>query len=158
VVTVALAIDGWPVELADTAGLRAGEDALEVAGIDRARGTAAAADLCLWVLDGSSEPVWPVEPSVTVRLLVNKVDLPPAWNWNQAEGAIRVSAQTGQGLPELCDALSGWLVPEVTPPGAAVPFTERQCTVIEQARQCLAKGEVEPARKLVQLLITPAAD
>ena len=47
------AMDGWPVELADTAGLRGGGDALEQAGIELARGRLARADLILLVFDRS---------------------------------------------------------------------------------------------------------
>src|SRR5205807_1170609 len=48
VVTTALAFDGWPVELADTAGLRDAADELEEAGVARARATLLAADLVVW--------------------------------------------------------------------------------------------------------------
>ena len=54
VVTTRLAIDGWPVELADTAGVREATDALETQGVRLAREATAAADLCLWVLDASA--------------------------------------------------------------------------------------------------------
>ena len=57
VVSTRLAIDGWPVELLDTAGLRADAGALEEQGIALARAARAAADLCLWVVDASTEPV-----------------------------------------------------------------------------------------------------
>jgi tRNA modification GTPase len=150
VVTVNLAVDGWPVELSDTAGLRTADESLEEAGIQRARQAAAGADLCLWVLDASAESVWPDDGAGTVRLVVNKVDLPPAWDLSRAEGAVRVSAQTGEGLPELCAALSGWLVPDVPPEGAAVPFTGIVCENIEHARQTIATGVVEATRGLVQ--------
>src|SRR5262249_15997807 len=56
VVTVRLAI-GWPIELADTAGLRDESDALEGQGIELARSRLAEADLCLWVLDSTAPPV-----------------------------------------------------------------------------------------------------
>src|SRR5207248_2181626 len=61
VVTATLAIDGWPVEVCDTAGLRSAGEVLEGQGIEQARDAAATADLCLWLLDASCEPVWPVE-------------------------------------------------------------------------------------------------
>jgi tRNA modification GTPase len=147
VVTVSLAVDGWPVELSDTAGLREAGESLEEAGMRRARAAAAAADLCLWVLDASAEPAWPDRGTGTVRLVVNKVDLPPVWDLQRAEGAPHVSAHTGEGLPELCAALSGWLVPEPPPEGAAVPFMEPLCDGVEEARQLLAGGRVEAARE-----------
>src|SRR5205823_6640829 len=53
VVRVPVALDGWPVELLDTAGLRGDAPALEAAGIEQAREQAASADLCVWVLDAT---------------------------------------------------------------------------------------------------------
>jgi hypothetical protein len=84
-----------------------------------------------------------------VRLVVNKVDLPPAWDLERAEGAVRVSARTGEGLAELCAALSGWLVPEVPPEGAAVPCTEWQYDRIARARRLLIEGHREEAAKIL---------
>jgi tRNA modification GTPase len=149
VVTVALAVDGWPVELIDTAGLREGGGTLEEAGILRAREVAAGADLCLWVLDASAEPVLPDPAAGQVRLVINKVDLPPAWDLDQPRGAIRVSAQTGEGLPELCAALGRWLVPDAPPGGAAVPFTEELCDGIEEAQRLLTAGQTKQTRERI---------
>jgi tRNA modification GTPase len=142
VVTTRLAIDGWPVELADTAGLRSGGSSLEEEGIRRARATAAAADLCLWLLDAAAEPVWPGPEVGAVRLVVNKVDLPAAWDLSQAAGAVRVSAATGEGLAGLCQALGRWLVPEAPPPGVPVPFTAALVAGIEEAQRLLAVSQV----------------
>ena len=149
VVTTRLAIDGWPVELADTAGLREGADTLETQGVRMARETSAAADLCLWLLDASAPPVWPDAGVGAVRLVVNKVDLPAVWNVADAPEAVAVSARTGAGLPELCAALSGWLVPEPPPSGTAVPFTTAQCDGVVRAKRHLDEGRLEEARRSV---------
>jgi tRNA modification GTPase len=152
VVTARLAIDGWPVEMADTAGLRAGGSALEEEGIRLARATAAVADLCLWVLDAAAEPVWPGPGDGAVRLVVNKVDRPPAWDLAQAAGAVRVSALTGEGLAELCAALGTWLVSEAPPPGAPVPFTEALAGGMEEVHRLLAAGMPAEARQALAQL------
>ena len=135
VVTTRLAIEGWPVELVDTAGLREGGETLEEMGIRLARAAAETADLCLWVSDASAPPTCP-PPDLTVRTLfvVNKIDLaagtseePPAASLAPRPSPLApvlVSARTGAGIAELCAALAHVLVPEVPPPGAAVPFTE----------------------------------
>jgi tRNA modification GTPase len=140
VVTTLLALDGWPVELADTAGVRQGPGAVEAAGIEQAKAAAATADLCLWVLDATAPPVWPAFALPLLRLVVNKVDLPAAWDLAEAGEALHVSATTGAGLPALCDAVAGWLVPTPLPPGAAVPFTPALCDRVETARRQLAAG------------------
>jgi tRNA modification GTPase len=149
VVTVRLAVDGWLVELADTAGLRGDAGALEEAGIRRARDAAAAADLVLWVVDASAPPAWPAPDAGPVRVVVNKVDLPPAWDLAAAGEALRVSAATGAGLPELCAALGGRLVPDPPPAGSAVPFTPALCDGIRKAQRHLADGQAAEARAAV---------
>jgi len=55
VIEVHLDLDGWPVTLLDTAGIRETDDPVEMEGVRRARERAAAADLVLWVED-ASEP------------------------------------------------------------------------------------------------------
>jgi tRNA modification GTPase len=150
VVTARLAVEGWPVELADTAGLRSGVGALEEEGIRLARSAAAAADLCLWVLDASAEPAWPGGQEGAVRLVVNKVDLAPAWDLVRAEGAVRVSARTGQGVAELCVALGRWLVHDPPPAGAAVPFTGPLAAGVEEALRHLEGGRAEEARRTLE--------
>jgi tRNA modification GTPase len=137
VVTSRLAIDGWPVELADTAGLRIEADSLEGQGIEQAREQVASADWVLWVLDASMPPVWPAMQVRQLRLVLNKIDLPPAWDLTEAGDPIRVSARTGDGIGELCTALSGWLVSEPPPPGAAMPFTPELCDTLAEALRLL---------------------
>jgi tRNA modification GTPase len=144
VVTTLLAVDGWPVEIADTAGWRPTDLALEQEGIARGRQALAAADVCLWVLDASTAPVWP-EPNLgRLRLVVNKVDLPATWPIEEA-AALQVSAQTGTGLAQLCQALATWLVPEAPPPGAAVPFTPELAEAVSEARRLLLEGQPQAA-------------
>lgn len=129
VVTVQLAFDGWPVELADTAGMRE-EAGLEAEGIARAERYLHEADLVLWVFDGSQAPGADVPGSPGI-VVVNKCDLPAAWEW--PPDVIRVSARTGEGVPGLAAAIAKRLVPVAPPPGAAVPFTARLAELIERA-------------------------
>ncbi|HTU91128.1 MAG TPA: GTPase [Gemmataceae bacterium] len=152
VVTTRLALDGWLIELADTAGQRSEAEALEEQGIRRARATAAAADLCLWVLDASVPPVWPDEEIEAVQYIVNKIDLPRAWSLECPEGTIQVSAKTRQGLVELCATVAARLVPDPPPSGAAVPFTPRLCEGIAEAQGVLAAGDVIQAQRILSSL------
>ena len=149
VVTTRLALDGWLIELADTAGLCAEAEALEEQGIHRARATAANADLCLWLLDGSAPPVWPDKTLAAVQYVVSKSDLPPAWEHASAAEAVRVSAQTGEGLAELCAAVVARLVPDPPPSRAAVPFTPRLCEGIVDAQRALGSGNTAAAHRIV---------
>lgn len=152
VVTTSLAIDGWPIEFADTAGLRTAAESLERQGIDLARQAIRTADLCLWVLDASAAPVWPDFQTTSMCFVVNKVDVEAAWDLDQANPAVRVSALTGSGLAELCDAIAQALVPQPPPPGGAVPYTPQLSAQIEEAWRYQAAGQTEKARHVLELL------
>jgi tRNA modification GTPase len=144
VVTTLVALDGWPVELGDTAGWRVADSALEREGIARARQTMDSADLCLWLLDGSAPPIWPDPNLGDVKFVINKIDLTPAWSFNTLD-AVPVSAQTGTGVAELCQAVANWLVPEAPGPGAAVPFTSGLAAVVTEARALIHSGQTTKA-------------
>jgi tRNA modification GTPase len=147
VVTVTVALDGWPVELADTAGLRENVESLEAAGIDRARRQLAEADLVYWVLDGSEpNPARPTGPGSVV--IINKTDLPAAWSYSASDGLL-VSAATGAGVPELAADVVRRLVPVAPAPGAAVPYTPELADRIEQASQLVTAGESAAAREIL---------
>ena len=122
VVTTRLALDGWPVEIADTAGWRQSDDPLERAALDRGRVALEEADLVLWLLDGSAAPVYPNAVTPRVVFVINKTDLPSAWNHDEIAGALSVSAKTGAGVPELGHHLANLLVPNPPAPGEAVPL------------------------------------
>jgi tRNA modification GTPase len=117
VVTTRIALDGWPIELCDTAGQRDSADAVESAGITLARDASAAADCLVWVLDGSTARVLPERADLVV---VNKIDLPPTWVRGENLG---VSATTGEGLAELTAAIVAVLVPRPPGIGDGVPVT-----------------------------------
>ncbi len=133
-VTLVTAIDGWVVELCDTAGLRVGGAAMERAGIERARERFAQADLIILVCDRSE--IWSAEDQALVdgwpaALLVhNKCDLPPAPGDRPA--GLSTSAVRGDGVEDLLAAVSKRLVPTPPPPGAAVPFTAAQAETISR--------------------------
>lgn len=101
-----ISLDGLPVRLTDTAGLRESDDPIEVLGMKRAAEALEKADCVLWVVDDADEKATPPKEhqakSVVVR---NKCDLT-----RKAPGAIgdvvfRTSAMTGAGLNELCEHL-----------------------------------------------------
>jgi tRNA modification GTPase len=128
-VTLRLAIDGWPVEITDTAGIRESANDLEQQGIARALSAVREADLRLWILDGSVEPILPDDHNGWY-LVINKIDLPPAWDWQGLPAAV-VSAHTKAGVPELCEMMSRQLVPAPPEPGEAVPYLPEQLKWLE---------------------------
>lgn len=118
VVSVLIALDGWPLELLDTAGVREAEQDLERTGIALGLAQAIDADLCLW-LEDATVPRCPAPAEVGAVLhVLNKGDLP--FTRAVEPGQLVVSALTGQGVAELAAVLVSALVPEPPPPGAAV--------------------------------------
>jgi tRNA modification GTPase len=103
VIEVQLDLDGYPVMVIDTAGIRETEDPVEQEGVRRARARAGEADLVLWLDDddsaaasiGGAVPVWSVR---------TKIDLEP----DRADAGgfdFRISATRGEGVRELIAAL-----------------------------------------------------
>jgi len=109
VIEVALDLSGFPVTLADTAGLRAARNAIEEEGVRRARARAASADLKLVVVD-ATKPKEKISLAALVDndtvVVANKMDLAPADGaaWADALGAgvaVRISVATGAGMAAL---------------------------------------------------------
>jgi len=163
VVRFATSFEGWPVEVADTAGLRGTDDAIESQGIERSRREQRQADLVLLVLD-RSEPLLAIdreliEATPGALLVANKSDLPPAWAAGDAaldpHSVATVSAERGDGISALIAAIALRLVPDPPPPGGAVPFRGAQVDVLTQARACLLANDRAAAARLLkeQLLV-----
>jgi tRNA modification GTPase len=152
VLATSVAIDGWPVELIDTAGQHVADDGLEVQGIARAQTEAAAADLCLWVVDGSASPIWPRESPANVLIVVNKTDLPAAWDRSALTGSVTTSAVTDAGMAELSAAVSRRLVSDPPPPGVAVPFTAELADRMLQVERYVAENDLSAARAALRAI------
>ena len=111
VIEVHLDIAGYPVIVADTAGLREDAEAIEGEGVRRARARAAAADLTLALFDAAC---WPRLDDATLRLVdanciavVNKIDLRPLDPGATIAGrpALAVSVTAGTGIAALLAAV-----------------------------------------------------
>jgi tRNA modification GTPase len=102
-----LDLDGVPLHLVDTAGLRLTDDPIEQEGVRRARVELARADAVLLVVDSTAPPVdlrSELPAGVPVIEVRNKIDLPGAAR-GTAPGAVHLSALTGEGLDGLRAAL-----------------------------------------------------
>jgi tRNA modification GTPase len=101
VLEVHLNLDGYPVIVADTAGLRETENPIEREGVRRALVRAERADVVLALLDATApdQPFASSEPSLRVW---NKVDLAPA-----PVRELGISVRTGEGLDRLLKELQG---------------------------------------------------
>ncbi len=102
-------LDGLPLLLLDTAGLREGAGRVEAEGIRRARAELERADHVLYVVDAAdptactscSSDVEALPPGPSVTVVFNKTDLAPP----PAAAGFAISAVDGRGLPELRRAL-----------------------------------------------------
>lgn len=137
VVTQRLVLDGWVIELADTAGQRVADSAIEARGVARARENWRLADCRVAVRDATrfsaeSEVAWQPSPNLQVA---NKADLPGA-RWSA--DCLPVSALTRAGIEPLQAAILGVLLPEGAdetaplPLGAVLP--ELLVTVLQAAQ------------------------
>jgi tRNA modification GTPase len=132
VIEVQLDLDGFPVVLLDTAGIRDTSDPVEEEGVRRARARAAEADLVLWLTDSTAEVVLPTSESAVgpVWLVETKVDLVGGGAQRSVPGStagvFRISAAQGQGLAELTGALAAF---------AAEYFASGESALVTRARQ-----------------------
>ena len=104
---VDIQVDGLPVRLVDTAGLRDSQDPVEQEGVRRARDQIARSDLVLWVYDAAigldRSEFADMPPGVPLTLVRNKIDLlktEPARDASEPD-EIALSALTGEGLDRL---------------------------------------------------------
>lgn len=102
-----IVMDGIPLRLVDTAGVRESDDQIEAEGIRRTRRQIDHADLLLEVVDASkpksAQPMTIDGPAVRV-LILNKSDLGVHPSWSAAEG-VEISCARGSGLDVLGDAI-----------------------------------------------------
>ncbi len=151
VIEVRLDLEGLPVIVSDTAGLRAAEGVVEAEGIRRTIARGREADLVLWLVDATA-PVWDVpealqEGGARIVLVVNKVDLVRDWG----EQAVaphpyplpacgereveRISVLTGFGIAELAGVLASHARERIEPGEAPVITQARHREALED---CLA--------------------
>ncbi len=163
VVTATTAIDGWPIEFSDTAGLREGSEPLEAAGIERARGALAEADLTILLID-ISQPANDEDRALltalpTAIVVAHKCDLPQwvgpdAWADELASTWQRVSSETGEGVDAILRAVSARLVPEIPPAGTALPVTERQVTLLRRAHEAIEEKELTACQEMIKAMLS----
>ncbi len=134
VIEVHLNLGDYPVTLLDTAGIHQGSGPVEQEGIRRAKAQAEAADLVLWVTDGSA--IGPTVQCINENIVksntwnvVNKLDLAMDKLLISSESgstnSFAISALTGAGLDHLVAALYAY---------AADYFAVTESSIVTRAR------------------------
>jgi len=151
-------IDGMPLHVLDTAGLRESDDPVEQVGILRARDQIEQADRVLFVIDDQVEiGEWRTEferlPKSRLTLLRNKVDLsgrPIEGGIAGLEGVceIALSARTGEGIESLCEHLKVCMGFQTQ---AAGQFSARRRHIdaLKRARALIERAEATRDHELV---------
>ena len=165
VVTASTAIDGWSVELVDTAGLRSAAEGIEQAGIELAQQQLAEADLVVLVGEatdwlagkvpaGEFASWWADRPLLRVANKGDQLTEPERQLLSeQHPPLICTSAVDGWGVPALLEAVAEQVVPKELEPQAAVPFTLDQQQAIVRAMDHIEQGEVAHAQFALQQLL-----
>ena len=152
-------VGGVPLRLADTAGLRETDDAVEKIGVERARSRLKTAQLVLAVFDSSrrlgeeDKRLAHACRDVPAIAVVNKSDLESKLDYSYIEKyfqqVVFISARSGEGLEALSRAIGETLRTSQIDPNEGLLFTERQR---DAARR--AKESVEEAARALRIGMT----
>jgi len=115
-VRATVSLEGVPIHLVDTAGLRVSGDEIELIGIERTWRAVEAAGAALFISEGEGDPLGEerahlqrLPAGLPIAHVVNKIDLSGAPAGREDRGGrvtLRLSAKTGAGI----DALRAWLL------------------------------------------------
>ncbi|MCC8941636.1 tRNA uridine-5-carboxymethylaminomethyl(34) synthesis GTPase MnmE, partial [Bradyrhizobium sp. Arg68] len=140
VIEVQLDLDGYPVTVIDTAGIRETEDPVEQEGVRRARARAAEADLVLWLADDADTRVGH-EGTTPVWLVRNKIDLGrPMAEPGEGVPEFSISAVRGDGIPELIASLVGFAHDYFGASEGGLITRARQRELLQQTADALSRS------------------
>ncbi|MDB5872331.1 MAG: tRNA uridine-5-carboxymethylaminomethyl(34) synthesis GTPase MnmE [Ramlibacter sp.] len=160
VVSQTIQIEGVPLHVIDTAGLRDSQDHVEKIGIERAWDQIASADAVLFLHDltRAQDPGYAADDAVIASTLADKLPkaVPVVDVWNKvdlsshASGEIRLSAKTGAGLDALRRKLlevAGW---QAAPEGVFIA-RERHVQALRRVEQHLTEAAAHLAAQAQSL-------
>ena len=149
IIEVQLDLDGYPVTVIDTAGIRETDDPVEQEGVRRARMRAADADLVLWMTD-ARQAQHGIDARVSARnapvwLVRNKIDLGEdygAGSFPATAGGIvfGISASRGDGVGDLIAALVDFAKDYLGSGEGGLIGRERQRKLLEQTASSLERS------------------
>ena len=143
-------INGVPVRLTDTAGLRESADIIEQEGVKRAKQAIMHADITLHVIDDASdEPVEDLGNTANIVTVLNKIDLtgrPPGVTKTLPEGSpacVALSTRTGDGLDTLKMILLETLGVTGSQSESLFSARERHITAMDAALNTLTNAQAQ---------------
>lgn len=143
VIEVQLDLGGWPVTIADTAGIRDATDAIEQEGIRRAIHWAESAAFTIFLADLTScqESGYPVGATPSLRVW-NKADLAPARGQTlAADGESVISCRTGMGIDAFLEKVMAEIARAGRPSGDGLALTRaRHREALSRAAEALQKA------------------
>ncbi len=128
-IDVPMSLDGIPILLTDTAGLRETDELVERIGVDRARSLLETADILLWLGEPKNAP-----PHAQLVLVHAQADRPD--RRDAPAGSMPVSSKTAEGMAELL-ARVGEIAPFLLPAEDAIALNRRQAAGLSDARLAL---------------------
>jgi tRNA modification GTPase len=151
VIEVTLDLGGWPVVVADTAGLREAADVIEAAGVARAEARRREADIPIFIADARELPAGPIAGPAAM-ILANKVDLAREPLPAKVAGipVFPVSALSGEGLDRWIAALTAQVAALAGVQGDAGLITRsRHRAELARAAAALARAPGAPTVDLM---------
>ena len=155
-ITERVSLEGIPVELIDTAGLRSATDEAESLGIAKTREVMAEADVVLLVLDATAplheedEAAIAAQANRPLLLVLNKIDLAPQLlpAGLHPRPPLETSALTGAGIPELRRAILSLITREAPHSETAVLTNLRQQQAVASALSALERADQAVVTKI----------
>jgi tRNA modification GTPase len=143
-------LDGVPIRLLDTAGLRPSADGLEREGIARTEKSLQLADLRLHIVDrNAAKPPHFEERADDANeiVILNKSDLPEDRDWKNFH-ALRISCATGEGLPELQEQILTRISKQNLRPESAVAINTRHRDCLRRALESCGRARAAMEQRL----------
>jgi len=143
-------LDGVPIRLLDTAGLRASASELEREGIARTEKSLQLADLRLHIADRSAPrpPHFDEQAGDANEIVIlNKSDLPENSDWKNFR-ALRISCVTGEGLPQLQKEILARITRQNLRPESTVAINTRHRDCLRRALEACDRARAALGTKL----------
>ena len=142
IIELSLDVNGYPVTLVDTAGIRDTDDPVELEGVNRARRRLRDADLTLWLVECAAVSTRMPDVAGAMILVRTKSDQMPVAVDVDLPGTVfslRISAKTGDGVMRLLNEIGSFVSRRFDGSAAALITTERHKIAFSEAETALAR-------------------